>query len=158
MTRRLNSSSANLPRIVVLGAGFGGLALIRGLAVSPAFITVIDKTNHNLFQPLLYQVATAALAPSDIAVPVRGVFTDMKRVGTLMGEVTGVDTDRKVVLVKDLPDIPYDYLVLATGSVYSWFRAHDEWSKTCACLENPGPGPGAARQSARGVRMGREPD
>ncbi len=82
-------SAANLPRIVVIGAGFGGLALVRGLAVSPAFVTVIDKTNHNLFQPLLYQVATAALAPSDIAVPVRGVFTDMKRVGTLMGNVDG---------------------------------------------------------------------
>ncbi len=127
-------SSANLPRIVVIGAGFGGLALIRGLTVSPAFITVIDKTNHNLFQPLLYQVATAALAPSDIAVPVRGVFTDMKRVGTLMGTATGIDTVRKVVLVADLPDIPYDYLVLATGSVYSWF-GHDEWANHAHVLK-----------------------
>ena len=82
-------NATNLPRIVVIGAGFGGLALIRGLTVSPAFVTVIDKTNHNLFQPLLYQVATAALTPSDIAVPVRGVFTDMKRVGTLMGKRDG---------------------------------------------------------------------
>lgn len=119
--------SVALPRIVVIGAGFAGLAVVRGLALAPAFVTVIDKTNHNLFQPLLYQVATAALASSDIAVPVRGLFTDMPRVGTLMGEVTGIDADRKVVHVRDVPDIPYDYLVVATGSVYSWF-GHDEWS------------------------------
>ena len=84
-----------LPRVVIVGAGFGGLSVARGLNLAPAFVTVIDRTNHNLFQPLLYQVATAALAPSDIAVPVRGLFTDMPRVGTLMGEVTGVDTDNK---------------------------------------------------------------
>ncbi len=128
------SNPRGLPRIVVIGAGFGGLAVVRGLKLAPALVTVIDKTNHNLFQPLLYQVATAALAPSDIAVPVRGLFTDMPRVGTLMGEVTGVDSARKLVLVKDVPEIPYDYLVLATGSVYSWF-GHDEWSKHAHVLK-----------------------
>ena len=128
------SNPKNLPRVVVIGAGFGGLSAARGLNLAPAFVTVIDKTNHNLFQPLLYQVATAALAPSDIAVPVRGLFTTMPRVGTLMGEVTGVDTDNKRVHVKGVPDIPYDYLVLATGSVYSWF-GHDEWSEHAHTLK-----------------------
>ena len=128
------AKSRPLPRIVVVGAGFGGLSVIRGLKLAPAFVTVIDKTNHNLFQPLLYQVATAALAPSDIAVPVRGLFSDMPRVGTLMGDVEGVDVARKVVKVKGVPDIPYDYLVLATGSVYSWF-GHDEWSKHAFTLK-----------------------
>lgn len=124
----------DLPRIVVIGAGFGGLSAVKGLNLAPALVTVIDRTNHTLFQPLLYQVATAALAPSDIAVPVRGLFTDMSRVGTLMGDVTGVDTERKLVHVADVPDIPYDYLVLATGSVYSWF-GHDEWSEHAYTLK-----------------------
>ncbi len=124
----------NLPRIVVIGAGFGGLSVARGLNLAPAFVTVIDKTNHNLFQPLLYQVATAALAPSDIAVPVRGLFTDMPRIGTLMGEVTGVDTAAKRVHVKGVPDVPYDYLVVGTGSVYSWF-GHDEWAEHAHVLK-----------------------
>ena len=92
------SNPKNLPRIVVIGAGFGGLSVARGLRLAPAFVTVIDKTNHNLFQPLLYQVATAALASSDIAVPVRGLFSDMPRVGTLMGDVDPASTrTRKVV-------------------------------------------------------------
>ena len=128
------SNPRNLPRVVVIGAGFGGLSVARGLKLAPAFVTVIDKTNHNLFQPLLYQVATAALSSSDIAVPVRGLFTDMPRVGTLMGEVEGVDVARKVVRVKDVPEIPYDYLVMATGSVYSWF-GHDEWAKHAHVLK-----------------------
>ena len=131
---RTQAKERSLPRVVVVGAGFGGLSVVRGLKLAPAFVTVIDKTNHNLFQPLLYQVATAALAPSDIAVPVRGLFSDMPRVGTLMGEVEGVDVVRKVVKVKDVPDIPYDYLVLATGSVYAWF-GHDEWSKHAFTLK-----------------------
>ena len=123
-----------LPRIVVIGAGFGGLEVVKGLNLAPALVTVIDRTNHNLFQPLLYQVATAALAPSDIAVPVRSLFTDMPRVGTLMGEVTGVDTQNKLVHVRGVPDIPYDHLVLATGSVYSWF-GHDDWSRHAYTLK-----------------------
>ena len=128
------SNPRNLPRVVVIGAGFGGLSVARGLKLAPAFVTVIDKTNHNLFQPLLYQVATAALSSSDIAVPVRGLFTDMPRVGTLMGEVEGIDVARKVVRVKDVPEIPYDYLVMATGSVYSWF-GHDEWAEHAHVLK-----------------------
>ena len=123
-----------LPRIVVIGAGFGGLEVVRGLNLAPAHVTVIDRTNHNLFQPLLYQVATAALAPSDIAVPVRSLFADMPRVRTLMGEVTGVDAERRLVHVRGVPDVPYDHLVVATGSVYSWF-GHAEWARHAFTLK-----------------------
>ena len=114
------------PRVVVLGAGFGGLNLVKTLAPAAVDITLIDRTNHTLFQPLLYQVATAALAPSDIAVPIRSIFSRRPNVTVLMGEVAGVDTNRRLVSVRDTGQVPYDYLVLATGSVYSWF-GHDDW-------------------------------
>jgi NADH dehydrogenase len=114
------------PRIVVVGAGFGGLNLVKRLAAAAVDITLIDRTNHNLFQPLLYQVATAALAPSDIAVPIRAIFSRNRNVLVLMGEVEAVDTSTRRVRVKETGEVPYDILVLATGSVYSWF-GHDAW-------------------------------
>jgi NADH dehydrogenase len=114
------------PRLVVVGAGFGGLNLVNTLAPAAVDITLIDRTNHNLFQPLLYQVATAALAPSDIAVPIRAIFSRHRNIRVLMGEVDAVDTALRNVHVKQTGDVPYDILVLATGSVYSWF-GHDDW-------------------------------
>ncbi len=123
------------PRVVVLGAGFGGLAVVRGLKGAGVDIVLIDRTNHNLFQPLLYQVATAALAPSDIAVPARGLFSDRPEVTVLMGEVTGIDTAGRVVAVADTGPVAYDFLVVATGSVYSWF-GHDEWSHHAHVLKS----------------------
>jgi NADH dehydrogenase len=114
------------PRVVVVGAGFGGINAVRALAPAAADITLIDRTNHNLFQPLLYQVATAALAPSDIAVPIRAIFSRRRNVTVLMGEVHAVDTANRLVRVRDTGDVPYDFLILATGSVYSWF-GHDAW-------------------------------
>jgi NADH dehydrogenase len=114
------------PRIVVVGAGFGGTGAVRALAPAAADITLIDRTNHNLFQPLLYQVATAALAPSDIAVPIRSIFSGRRNVTVLMGEVDAVDTANRLVRVRGTGDVPYDFLILATGSVYSWF-GHDAW-------------------------------
>ena len=121
-----NPAAATRPRIVVAGAGFGGLHAVKALAPAAADITLIDRTNHNLFQPLLYQVATAALAPSDIAVPIRAIFSRKRNVQVLMGEIEGADTARRLVFVKDTATIPYDILILATGSVYSWF-GHDTW-------------------------------
>ena len=115
------------PRVVIVGAGFGGLAVAKGLAGTPVDVMLIDRTNHNLFQPLLYQVGTAALAPSDIAVPVRSIFSDRPDVSVLMGEVTGVDLQHDTVAVADVGAVPFDFLVLATGSVYSWF-GHDDWA------------------------------
>lgn len=122
------------PRVVVIGAGFGGLNLVKTLAPAAVDITVIDRTNHNLFQPLLYQVATAALAPSDIAVPIRSIFSRYRNVTVLMGEVESVDTHARTVHVQDTTAIGYDYLILATGSVYSWF-GHDAWKSASIALK-----------------------
>jgi NADH dehydrogenase len=122
------------PRIVIVGAGFGGLTAARGLAGRGADILLIDRENHHLFQPLLYQVATAALAESDIATPVRAVLRRARDVTVLMGEVTAVDPARRVVTVRDTGDFPYDYLILATGAAYSWF-GHDDWARYATVLK-----------------------
>ncbi|MGH8205128.1 MAG: NAD(P)/FAD-dependent oxidoreductase, partial [Steroidobacteraceae bacterium] len=114
------------PRIVVVGAGFGGLAVAQGLRRLQADITLIDRQNHHLFQPLLYQVATAGLSPADIAWPVRHLMRRQENARVLMGEVAGVDARRKVVML-DAGPIAYDILVLATGAAHGYF-GHDEWA------------------------------
>jgi NADH:ubiquinone reductase (H+-translocating) len=113
-------------RVVIVGAGFGGLAAALGLAGADVEITLIDQRNHHLFQPLLYQVGTASLATSEIAWPIRHLMRKRKEVTTLLGVVTGVDTDRRAVLLEDGGQIPYDTLVLATGARHAYF-GHDEW-------------------------------
>ena len=117
---------AGLPRVVVVGAGFGGIACARSLRHAPVSVTLIDRHNYHLFQPLLYQVATSGLAPSDIATPVREVFRDQRNARVLLGEVTGVDTAGRRVLVDGRP-LAYDYLVLATGASHSYF-GRDDWA------------------------------
>jgi NADH dehydrogenase len=114
------------PRIVIIGAGFGGLAVARGLARAPAEIILIDRQNHHLFQPLLYQVATAGLSPADIAWPVRHLMRRQANAQVLMADVTGLDVSRKSVLVGGKP-VAYDLLVLATGATHGYF-GHDEWA------------------------------
>ena len=121
--------------VVIVGAGFGGLAAARALAGSPARVTLIDRTNHTLFQPLLYQVATAALGADDIALPVRSVFRGSPHVAVLMAELTGIDRGRRCVLLEGAAPVAYDSLILATGSVYSWF-GHDEWSARTPALKS----------------------
>ena len=115
-----------LPRIVIVGAGFGGLSAARALARTPAEVTVIDRLNHHLFQPLLYQVATAGLAPTQIATPTRTILRHQQNTRVLLGEVTAVDAERREVRVGE-HSIPYDYLVLATGATHSYF-GHDDWA------------------------------
>jgi NADH dehydrogenase/putative oxidoreductase len=115
-----------VPQVVVVGAGFGGLACAAALARARVAVTLIDRRNYHLFQPLLYQVATASLSPGDIATPIRGLFRDRFNVRVLLGEVTGVDSGRREVLV-DAQRICYDYLVLATGAAHSYF-GRDEWA------------------------------
>ncbi len=122
------------PRVVIVGAGFGGLTVARGLAGSEVEITLIDRQNHHLFQPLLYQVATAGLSPAEIAWPVRRLLRRQRNVRVLMGEVTGVDPARKVVWVGEGP-IAYDWLVLATGAAHGYF-GHDEWAEHAPGLKN----------------------
>jgi putative oxidoreductase len=119
-------SGAGLPRIVIVGAGFGGLACANALRRVNASVTLIDRANYHLFQPLLYQVATAALSPSDVASPIRPLFREAPNTRVLLGEVTGIDTARRTVQV-DGRAVPYDHLVLATGAAHSYF-GKDEWA------------------------------
>jgi NADH dehydrogenase len=115
------------PRIVIVGAGFGGLYAAKRLARTHADITLIDRANHHLFQPLLYQVATAALSLTDIATPIRSVFRNDANVRVVMGEVTGVDRAARAVAVRETGAFPYDFLILATGAATTWF-GHPEWA------------------------------
>ena len=116
-----------LPRVVVVGAGFGGLACAMALRRERAAVTLVDRGNHHLFQPLLYQVATAALSPGDIAAPVRPMFRDSFNTAVLFGEVTGIDPARRQVVLGTRA-IDYDYLVLATGATHGYF-GKDEWRR-----------------------------
>lgn len=116
------------PHVVIVGAGFGGLACAGGLGRTPVRVTVIDRQNHHLFVPLLYQVATAALSPADIAQPIRRMLGRYPNVEVRMAEVTGVDTAARRVRLADGAAVPYDRLVLATGSSYGYF-GHDEWAE-----------------------------
>ena len=114
------------PRVVIVGAGFGGLSAAVALSRAPVSVTLIDRQNHHLFQPLLYQVATAALSPADIAWPIRRILRRQKNARVLMGGVSGVDTVRREVVVRNLR-IGYDFLILATGATHAYF-GHDEWA------------------------------
>src|SRR5215472_4486426 len=113
-------------RVVIVGAGFGGLEATYRLAGAPVEITLIDRRNHHLFQPLLYQVATASLATSEIAWPIRYLLRDRSEVTTLFANVNGVDAANKRVVLEDGGALPYDTLVLATGVRHAYF-GHDEW-------------------------------
>jgi putative oxidoreductase len=114
------------PRVVIVGAGFGGMSCASALRTARASVTLVDRTNYHLFQPLLYQVATAALSPGDIAAPVRPLFRDSLDTRILLGRVTGVNTGTQVVMLDDA-EIPYDFLVLATGATHSYF-GKDHWA------------------------------
>ena len=114
------------PRVVIVGGGFGGLSTAKGLADAPFDITLIDRNNHHLFQPLLYQVATAALSPADIASPIRGILRGQRNTKIMLAEVSGVDAVRKEVIA-DAKRLAYDYLVIATGARHAYF-GHDDWA------------------------------
>ena len=116
----------NIPHVVILGGGFAGLRCARALRGVPVRITLIDRSNHHLFQPLLYQVATASLSPSDIASPIRSILKRQTNLEVWMGEAVDVDVDRRVVLLRD-GEIPYDYLVVATGVTHAYF-GRDDWA------------------------------
>nr|WP_314261281.1 NAD(P)/FAD-dependent oxidoreductase [uncultured Devosia sp.] len=115
-------------RVVIVGSGFGGLAAAQELAGADVDLTLIDRRNHHLFQPLLYQVATASLSPSEIAWPIRHILRKRRDVTTLLATVTGVDMDGKAVLLEDGSRVPYDSLILATGARHAYF-GHDEWEQ-----------------------------
>jgi NADH dehydrogenase len=131
------------PRVVIIGAGFGGLQAARALRKAPVRVTVIDRTNHHLFQPLLYQVATAALSPADISAPIRHILRKQRNAEVVLAEVTGVDLQRRRVLMQHR-SLPYDYLVIATGASVHYF-GHPEW-------QNYAPGLKSLEQ-ARAIRQ-----
>ncbi len=122
----MTTSIDKVPHVVIVGGGFGGLHAARGLRGAPVRITVVDRQNHHLFQPLLYQVATATLSPGEIASPIRGLLS-RQEVSVVLAEVTGVDVVGKRVLLVD-GELSYDYLILATGATHSYF-GHDEWAR-----------------------------
>src|SRR6184192_395161 len=115
------------PRVVIVGGGFGGLYAARALAGAPVSVTLIDKRNYHLFRPLLYQAATGLLSADEISGPLRSILSRQNNVDVLLGEVTGVDTQKRVVRLEQ-HDVPYDFLILATGVQYNYF-GHDEWSR-----------------------------
>jgi NADH dehydrogenase len=121
-----SKTSARVPHVVIVGGGFGGLAAARALRRAPVRVTLIDRRNHHLFQPLLYQVATAGLSPGDIAYPIRSVLRRQKNARVLLGDVTRIDRSARAVTF-DGGVLPYDYLIIATGATHSYF-GHDDWA------------------------------
>ncbi|HZD30468.1 MAG TPA: NAD(P)/FAD-dependent oxidoreductase [Candidatus Angelobacter sp.] len=113
------------PRVVIIGAGFGGLKAAESLAKLPVAITVVDRRNHHTFQPLLYQVATAGLSPAEIAAPIREILARHQNIEVLLGEVIAFDLEHRIVKLQDFA-LPYDYLVVAAGASHAYF-GHDEW-------------------------------
>jgi NADH dehydrogenase len=129
-----NQPVGTKPKVVIIGGGFGGLSVAKALAGKPVDVTLIDRTNHHLFQPLLYQVATAGLAPSDIAQPIRHILREGENISVLMHEVEGIDPAAKSVRTVG-GEFRYDYLVVAAGARHSYF-GHDEWEKIAPGLKS----------------------
>ncbi|MES1205484.1 MAG: NAD(P)/FAD-dependent oxidoreductase, partial [Pseudomonadota bacterium] len=123
------------PRVVIIGAGFGGIEAAKALGSQPVEVTVIDRLNYHLFQPLLYQVALAALASTDVAYPIRSILRHHKNVEVLLGEVAGIDLGTRRVTLADGSALPYDYLILAAGAGTSYF-GHDDWAPVAPGLKD----------------------
>ena len=130
----MESAPARKPNVVIVGAGFGGLEAAKLLINEPVRVTVIDRTNHHLFQPLLYQIATAALSPADIAAPIRGILGRCKNTEVILAEVKSVNVEARTVNTGER-EMGYDYLILATGARHSYF-GHDEWEKLAPGLKS----------------------
>jgi NADH dehydrogenase len=130
----MENAPTEKPDVVIVGAGFGGLEAAKKLAGQDVRVTVIDRTNYHLFQPLLYQVATAALSPADIAAPVRAILSKSKNLKVILAEVQSVDVAAKKIKTTDM-EIPYDFLILATGARHSYF-GHNEWEKLAPGLKS----------------------
>src|SRR6476660_5281565 len=121
------------PHVVIIGGGFGGLYAARALRRTPVQITLIDRRNHHVFQPLLYQVATAALSPGDIAYPIRSILRKQKNTEVLLAEVSAIDLSRRELRFTG-GSISYDYLIVGAGAAHSYF-GHDDWEKSAPGLK-----------------------
>src|SRR5213082_2013434 len=130
----MEAASPKIPRVVIIGAGFGGLEAAKKLSGGAVQVTVVDRTNYHLFQPLLYQVATAALSPADIAAPVRAILSKCENIEVILAEVQSIDVNARKVHAGDL-DLAYDYLILATGARHSYF-GHPEWERLAPGLKS----------------------
>jgi NADH:quinone reductase (non-electrogenic) len=140
MPGRYERELADLPRVVIVGGGFGGVRAAHAVRHAPVRVTVIDRNNHHVFQPLLYQVATADLSPADISAPIRGMLRDQRNAETLMADITGVDVEARQVIARDEFEgrefsVPYDYLIVAHGAGPSYF-GHDEWAHDAPSLKS----------------------
>lgn len=135
MTNEIKHPQTNSnPHVVVIGAGFGGLYAVKNLARGPFRITIIDRSNHHLFQPLLYQVATAAVSPGDIAQPIRHIFRKFQNVQVLMASAENIDSENRRIQLSD-GFVAYDYLIVATGATHAYF-GHDEWERVAPGLKS----------------------
>lgn len=127
---------SQIPHVVIIGGGFGGLSAARALRKAPVKVTLLDRTNHHIFQPLLYQVATASLSTNDITAPIRWLLRKQKNTTVLLAEARRIDVDRRVVIIDDdQREIPYDYLILAAGTRHSYF-GHNEWEPLAPGLKS----------------------
>lgn len=134
--QKLNSIKVGSPKnVIIIGGGFGGISAAKTLKRSNFNVILIDRKNHHLFQPLLYQVATAALNPGDIAVPIRGIFSRYKNIRTLMDEVIAIDKERQIIRLKSGQPLHYDYLILASGAEYNYF-GNNHWEEYAPGLKS----------------------
>ena len=129
----MNRNLTHLPHVVIIGGGFGGLEAALGLHKAPVRVTLIDRHNYHLFQPLLYQVATGALSPANIATPLRSILRKQSNCETLMAEAVGFDLENKEIILAD-DRIDFDYLVVAVGATHSYF-GKEEWAKLAPGLK-----------------------
>src|SRR5215213_4820323 len=129
-----NPTAGRTPHVVIIGGGFGGLNAARAFDNAPVSVTLIDRRNYHLFQPLLYQVATASLSPADIASPIRAILRKQENASVLLAEVTAIDLEQKQVVL-DSERLSYDYLIIAAGAGHSYF-GHDEWEKRAPGLKS----------------------
>src|SRR5262245_23192580 len=135
MTNEIKHPQTNSnPHVVVIGAGFGGLYAVKNLARGPFRITIIDRSNHHLFQPLLYQVATATVSPGDIAQPIRRIFRRLQNVQVLMASAEMIDLEKHQVQLNE-GFVTYDYLIVAAGATHAYF-GHDEWEQIAPGLKS----------------------
>jgi len=127
--------TTGLPHVLILGGGFAGIYAAKALRNAPVRVTVVDRRNHHLFQPMLYQVATAGLNPSDIASPIRSILRGAKNIEVVLAQVDAIDVERREVRFTDGAVVSYDYLLVATGARHSYF-GHDEWEELAPGLKS----------------------